>query len=96
MTALIFRILISILRQIFFMQAVLKSITPLLENKRDSGHLFAKEIQKYTLEYFKFILDSKNKDFLPVYWAASFLSPEHSHLLSPEEQSVAIDYLKRR
>ena len=75
---------------------MLKSLAPLLENERDSGHLFAKELQKYTLEYFNFILDSKDKTFLPVYWAASFLSPEHSHLLTEEEQNVAINYLKRK
>ena len=75
---------------------MLKSLAPLLENERDTGHLFAKELQKYTVEYFKFILDSNDKDFLPVYWAASFLSPEHSHLMTPQEQSVAIDYLKRK
>ena len=74
----------------------MKSLTPLLEDERDSGHLFAKEIRKHTLGYFKFILDPKHKTFLPVYWAASFLSPEHSHLLTTEEQSVAIDYLKRK
>ena len=74
----------------------MKSLSPLLENERDSGHVFAKELQKHTLEYFQFILNPKHKTFLSVYWAASFLSPEHCHLLTPEEQSVAIDYLKRK
>ena len=80
--------------KLYIIQALLRSLAPFLENERESGHLFAKQIEKQTKKYFAFVLDSAHPDFLPVFWCATFLSPIHRLVLSPEQRKVATTYLK--
>ena len=65
-----------------------------MENEKESGHLFAKQIEKQTKKYFAFVLDPADNDFLPVFWCATLLSPIHRLVLSPEQRKVATTYLK--
>ena len=78
----------------YIIQALLRSLAPFLANERESGHLFAKQIEKQTKKYFAFVLDPDSNDFLPVFWCATFLSPVHKLVLSPEQRKVATTYLK--
>ena len=78
----------------YLIQALLRSLAPFLANERESGHLFAKQIEKQTKKYFAFVLDPDSNDFLPVFWCATFLSPVHKLVLSPEQRKVAATVYK--
>ena len=80
--------------KLYIIQALLRSLAPFLENEKESGHLFAKQIEKQTKKYFAFVLDPAHEDFRPVFWCATLLSPIHRLVLSHEQRKVATTYLK--
>ena len=61
----------------------------------DSGHSFAVEMKKQLESYFIFLLDPTHKDFIPVYWVASYLCPVHRFSITSVELPVVRKYLER-
>ena len=62
----------------------------------DSAHTMAKEMKSQVESYFRFLLNKKDKDFLPVYWVASFLCPIYRFVISSEELPVVRSYLESK
>ena len=69
---------------------------PLLLDELDSAHSFAKELKTQLEKYFVFLLDAKHKEFLPVYWTASFLCPVYRFVISSDELPVVRSYLQSK
>ena len=60
----------------------------------DSAHNFAKEMRKQMEAYFVFLLKPFHKDFLPIYWVATYLCPVYRSLLTSDQLPVVRKYLE--
>ena len=74
----------------------MKTLEPLVQDEMDSSHALAKEMRSQIEDYFGFLLDTKCKEFLPVYWVASFLCPVYRFILSSDELPVVRSYLESK
>ena len=75
---------------------MLEFLKPLVEDEEDSANLFAVELQEHFNSQFGFFLDKENRDFQPLYWLATYLSPVYCLTLSSTEVDEAKNLVKSK
>ena len=75
---------------------MMESLKPLVENEADSANLFASELQDHFKYQFGFLLSKEDRDFQPLFWLATYLSPVYRVALSTVEIEEAKKFAKSK
>ena len=75
---------------------MLESLKPRVEDETDSAHLFASELQDHFESQFGFLLSKEDRDFQPLFWLATHLSPVYRVALSTVEIEEAKKFAKSK
>ena len=75
---------------------MLESLKPRVEDETDSAHLFASELQEHFKSQFGFLLSKEDRDFQPLFWLATYLSPVYRVALSTVEIEEAKKFAKSK
>ena len=81
---------------IYLLQDMLESLKPRVEDETDSAHLFASELQDHFKSQFGFLLSKEDRDFQPLFWLATYLSPVYRVALSTVEIEEAKKFAKSK
>ena len=60
----------------------------MVEDKSNSVHTFATNLEERMKSQFKYLLKPKDKEFKAIFWVATFLSPIHHVLLASETEKM--------
>ena len=75
---------------------MLESLKPRVADETDSAHLFASELQDHFKIQFGFLLSKEDRDFQPLFWLATYLSPVYRVALSTVEIEEAKKFAKSK
>ena len=60
----------------------------MVEDKNNAAHSFATKLEERMKSQFSYLLDPKDKDFMVVFWFATFLSPVYRVLLASDTEKM--------
>ena len=70
----------------------------MVEDQNNAAHSFATKLEERMKSQFSYLLDPKDKDFMGIFWVATFLSPVYRVLLASdtEKMTVVKNFLKSK
>ena len=74
------------------------SLSAVMEDQNNAAHSFATKLEERMKSQFSYLLNSKDKDFMGIFWVATFLSPVYRVLLASdtEKMTVVKNFLKSK
>ena len=66
----------------------LVSLSAVVEDQSNSAHTFATKLEESMKSQFRYLLEPKAKDFMVIFWVATFLSPVHRVLLASDTEKM--------
>ena len=60
----------------------------MVEDQNNAAHSFAMKLEERMKSQFSYLLDPKAKDFMVIFWVATFLSPVYRVLLASDTEKM--------